>query len=165
MFIYLTGHGLSTELAKDLSDVERNFKSKLSQYKKYPSTESNFGRLYENEELQGGEIIAYIKFASVKLFIEEFIEVCRRNRYEFRNIGIFVEEPPLKCRHLIILVDACFTGHWITSLNDDFSLVFVENTNISITVQISTDSDTYFYGYVFTSLCVKLQNLDRIELN
>ena len=165
MFVYLTGHGLSTELAKEWSNVEVCLKSKLSDFSKYPVTEPDCGRLNADEELQGGDIIAYIKFVSIQDFIKEFIEVCRQNTCEFGQLGIFEREPLFKHRHLIILVDACFAGHWITSLEEELSLAFVENTNISITIQTSTDSDTHSYGYFFTPLFVKLQNLDQIELD
>ncbi|CAF3332272.1 unnamed protein product [Rotaria socialis] len=167
VFVYITGHGLSSALADGLTQGLLSLGEKYPQYKRYLVAQSDHGKLRDDELLEVGQIIAFTKFIGIQDFLIDFLEICRTNQQEESESPYFKPEPEkFQQRHLIIVVDACFSGNWIKdNIADQFKTAYIENTNISITIQTSTNKLLPSYGYFFTPLFVKLQTLDENDLN
>ncbi|CAF1122156.1 unnamed protein product [Didymodactylos carnosus] len=166
VFIYITGHGMSPELANELMKGLIPLDKKHPQYKGYLVAQPGHGCLRPDELLEGGQIVAFTKFIGVQDFILEFLETCRTNQVEESISPDFESEPEIfQQRHLVIVADACFSGNWIkNNLAEQFKAAYIKGTDISITIQTSTNGQLPSYGYFFTPLFVELQTLDEKTL-
>ncbi|CAF1331399.1 unnamed protein product, partial [Rotaria sordida] len=137
VFVYITGHGLSSELANKLAQELTSLEGIYPQYRGYLVAQRDHGRLRLDELLEAGQIVAFTKFIGIEDFLIELLETCRTNQEKDSESPYFKPEPEkFRQRHLIIVVDACFSGNWIKdNIADQFETAYIKNTNISITIQ------------------------------
>ncbi|CAF1456180.1 unnamed protein product [Adineta steineri] len=183
-FVYITGHGLSERIVSQLKnreikidDIHRKIKiiSDHDAYQEFLYDDDHniidHKPKFDLDNLDPGDIIGYTQFISFYTLINEFMDAC---------LKISRNEPTLKLnKHLVIVVDSCYSGNWIntpslygSSTNPlAFTLgpfrSFQNGTNISITIQTSAgmDDTSESFGYYFTPLFVKLQQLSEKKLS
>jgi hypothetical protein len=167
VLIYVTGHGLATEFATELAKDWTKLADACPKFAKYPISNDRFGRRRSDLLPEGGQIVAFTKFLSVQDILANFKETCRRNQVEENTSELSGNEPlEFRQRHLILVVDACFSGHWIkNNIHELFNIPYIKDTNISITIQTATAEDQESYGYFFTPLFCILQAYPEAKLN
>ncbi|CAF1373319.1 unnamed protein product [Rotaria sordida] len=151
-FIYLAGHGLSKPTidkllaGSSLGDINKNLNEK------HATTmfvhEFTTGSPYTPKT---GDILAYATFLDQNIFLDEFVP-CKT-----------FHGNPIISRHLILLVDSCYSGNWIDHLYRIKSRLRF-NKNISVTIQTSSTAEKSSNGLYFVPLFIKFQNLTEQEL-
>lgn len=147
IFIYLSGHGLSNEQVEKLNEN----KASISFGDKHIFNMTREQCTTANQEILSGDIIGFTKFISAKNFIKEFLSTCKNDdQYE---------------RHLVLIVDACFSGNWINTIREKKWLKRINfNKKLSILLQTSAESTQKSNGYFFTPLFVHLNRMHENDL-
>ena len=147
IFIYLSGHGLSVRQAEKLNENKEDF----SFGDEYILNMTRTQCTASNQTISAGDIIGFIKFISSVDFIKEFLSICKNgDQYE---------------RHLVLIIDACFSGNWIDTVQENKLLKRMNyGKKMSILLQTSTESEQKSNGYFFTPLFVHLNRLDEKDL-
>ncbi|CAF1319868.1 unnamed protein product, partial [Rotaria sordida] len=151
LVIYLTGHGLSKEQSERLANwrLNKSIGDQHSQYAPYPISQNRDWQLRKF-----GEIIGFAEFLSCEDFYSEYHHDCED------QFGNEITKP--HDYHIVLIVDSCFSGTWLSELREHASRNDDYPQNMSVTIQTSAGSEStdYSYGHFFTPLFVKLQHAD-----
>ena len=149
-FLYLCGHGLSEEVATELRGNLADDVTKKSRVWPWElcSCEETMNRLPSDitGKAQKGDIVVF----SSGLLTPEWV---------MEKLQEYEKDPNKVENTIIIVIDACYSGTWITRIQECLTKQPLEYTRVI--VQTSCGEDEVSYGHCFTPVFCALQDTGK----
>lgn len=149
-FLYLCGHGLSDEVARELRDNPADDGTKKSQAWPWElcRCEETMNRLPSavTRDAQKGDIVVFSSGLLTPEWVVEKLREYEENQNRVENT-------------IVIVIDACYSGTWIRRIRECLTDRQLQCTRVI--VQTSCGEDEVSYGGCFTPVFCALQDTEK----